>query len=36
MKWIKVLSPQTIHMAMCLQTMVEEMIRLKDRKDIIK
>lgn len=29
MQWIKVLSPQSIHISMCLQFLVEEMLRLK-------
>lgn len=32
MKWVKMLSPQTIHMAMCLQFMVEEMLRTRKKK----
>lgn len=34
MKWVKMLSPQTIHLAMCLQFMVEEMLRLRKKKPI--
>lgn len=36
MQWIKVLSPQAIHISMCLQFMVEEMLRLKRNKPIRK
>jgi sorting nexin-17 len=36
MKWVKMLSPQTIHLAMCLQFMVEEMLRLRKSKPIKK
>eukprot|EP00041_Stephanoeca_diplocostata_P007025 m.97100 g.97100 ORF g.97100 m.97100 type:complete len:500 (-) comp16686_c0_seq1:188-1687(-) len=36
MKWVKMLSPQTIHMAMCLQFMVEEMLRTRKKKPIKK
>lgn len=36
MKWVKVMSSQTIHMAMCLQLLVEEMIRIKDGKPLRK
>lgn len=36
MKWVKMLSPQTIHLAMCLQFMVEEMLRLRKKKPLKK
>jgi hypothetical protein len=36
MQWIKVLSPQAIHISMCLQSMVEEMLRLKKNGAIRK
>lgn len=36
MGWVKMISPQTIHMAMCLQHLVEEMIRLRKRQPIKK
>jgi len=36
MKWVKMLSPQTIHLAMCLQFMVEEMLRLRKSKPLKK
>lgn len=32
MEWIKTLSQQTIHSAMCLQFLVEEMVRENQRK----
>lgn len=36
MQWIKVLSPQSIHISMCLQFLVEEMLRLKKGAPIRK
>ena len=36
MSWVKLVSPQTIHIAMCLQFLVEEMLRLRKRKAIKK
>lgn len=36
MKWVKIQSTQTIHMAMCLQLLVEEMVRIKNGKPIHK
>eukprot|EP00730_Choanoeca_flexa_P016313 TRINITY_DN7675_c0_g1_i1.p2 TRINITY_DN7675_c0_g1~~TRINITY_DN7675_c0_g1_i1.p2 ORF type:complete len:482 (+),score=173.85 TRINITY_DN7675_c0_g1_i1:3565-5010(+) len=36
MEWIKTLSPQTIHTAMCLQFLVEEMVRENNRKPFKK
>lgn len=32
MKWVKILSPQTIHIAMCLQFLVEEMLRVRKKQ----
>ena len=34
MKWVKILSPQTIHIAMCLQFLVEEMLRVRKKQSI--
>lgn len=34
MSWVKIVSSQTIHIAMCLQFLVEEMLRLRKRKPI--
>ena len=36
MKWVKVMNAQTIHMAMCLQLLVEEMVRVKNAKPVKK
>lgn len=36
MRWIKLLSPQTIHCAMCLQSLVEEMVRVNNKRLIKK
>eukprot|EP00035_Acanthoeca_spectabilis_P020534 m.433406 g.433406 ORF g.433406 m.433406 type:complete len:499 (-) comp17571_c0_seq1:68-1564(-) len=36
MKWVKILSTQTIHIAMCLQFLVEEMLRLRKKQGIKK
>ena len=34
MSWVKIVSPHTIHIAMCLQFLVEEMMRLRKSKPI--
>lgn len=36
MGWVKFVSPQTIHLAMCLQFMVEEMLRTRKKAPIKK
>eukprot|EP00054_Salpingoeca_dolichothecata_P024349 m.165711 g.165711 ORF g.165711 m.165711 type:complete len:626 (-) comp24983_c0_seq3:45-1922(-) len=36
MTWVRILADNTIHLAMCLQSMVEEMLRLRDGKEIKK
>lgn len=36
MGWVKFVSPQTIHLAMCLQFMVEEMLRVRKKGPIRK
>lgn len=36
MKWVKILSTQTIHIAMCLQFLVEEMLRLRKKQGVKK
>ncbi len=36
MRWIRVLSKNIIHVAMCLQSFVEELLRIRARKPIKK
>ena len=36
MRWVKLLSAQTIHGAMCLQFLVEEMVRVSNKKPMKK